>query len=716
MRKKPEKKDFLLPFFIIALIQIILIPFIVKSSKAGSLHVAWMAGFGFHLYFLHKPCPRGYRGEKRFSRWIITALILIFLVGGFFRIYRISEIPPGLWVDELYTASNALELNSQGHWKNPFHMTPLVGKGWVETSNLYLIYIRIVWVFFGLDYVGMKMASILPGILSLGFLYLLVKRLWGFRAGLAAAFFLAISSWQAGLSRWGWDEVLLTALQIPVFIFLWRGFRKRRLFDFALGGIFLGLCQYTYASSRILAGFVFCFLVAESIFTEDFYERNKKGIFLFSFIFALLFLPLCIYFFKYPAAFSSRFKDLSIFKDMDKADSIFPLIRNLYRHFLMFHVIGDPNIRHHLSEKPLLDIVSGFFMAVGILVVIFGFHRRKNRFVLLWLLAGLLGGILSSTRESPQSYRTGITGPPAFILCGIGLMWLIRMARRFVEDTKQNRLILHSVVLALIIISLIINYHRYFVIYPEEPDLWNDFWGSRDTFMARVIKEKEYSGTKVLLDSVFLSNFYSVFQTAQRIINNGDTEYFEPFGRTPPPPEDGFLVFIPPFRRTIYEQIHPKISWETVSNPIGEVSFYYALIKPDFPSLAPQLLQKKKQLFEVVYYRNDRFIHQERKNSLKIDPIPRDATKVKISAIFILPRDHATLFMFDINTKSDVEFFMDGENILLDEKRRAYIPVSGDAHRMEIIIDKVQGNTRPKLLWRPDYEHEEPVPLEFFIP
>lgn len=700
------------PFYIILSLQILSIPFIMKSSESNPLQWVWLFLFLWQFFsLLSSRKEKRYRGRHILRRSLKISLILIMIIAGSLRVFRIFSIPPGLWVDELYTAVNSLDLNTGSYWKNPFYMTPLVGEGWVETSNLYLYFVRFIWLFLGLSYFGMKMVSVLPGIFAVFFLYFLGRRVWGFRAGLAAAFFFAVNSWQITLSRWGWDEVLLTALQIPVFLFLWKGLRRGKAFDFAFSGFLLGLCLYTHAAARILVVFVLIYLFLEWFLSRNSYTMHYKGLGIFFLFFILCALPFGIYMFRNPQAFTARFREVSIFAQMRREDSVFPLISNIWNHLLMFHGTSDPNIRHHISGKPVMDIISGLFMIIGLLVTFLGLKRPKNRFILMWLFFGLLGGILSSSPGGPHTYRTGISGPPAFILCGIGLAWAIRISKGILEIQREKYLHMNIAIAILLILSLGINTRRYFISYPEEPRLWREFWGSEETLFAREIAQRQEMGEKVFLDTAFRSNYYFLYRATLRVIAGNIPEYFDPITRKPNPGSGKTDVFCPPFRKDFYEENLPGFTLNPVKNPPGEESLYYIEVDSEKLGLYPTAPPEMKQIFEITYYRDNAVIKREIRERLDLRDIPEQTKGIIIKTNILIPKDDSILFKLE--SSSPLEMSIDGTKREMNDKNEIFTPLTQGSHALEMLIREFKDFVNIRLLWRPHFKEDEEIPREF---
>ncbi|HPL73496.1 MAG TPA: glycosyltransferase family 39 protein [Candidatus Sumerlaeota bacterium] len=606
-------------------------------------------------------------------------------LAAFMRLYRIESIPPGLWVDEIYTASNASELNADGSWKSPFGMTPLVGPGWVETPNLYLYYFRAVWLVFGLNYLGVKMASVLPGIMAVFLLYFLVKHLWGARAALGASFLMAVSSWQTGLSRWGWDEVMLTALQLPAWFFLWRGIKRQKIGYYILSGFFTGLCLYTYAASKILAVFILLYLLFEASIQRGFWKRHKRGLGFFTCFLILTSLPIGINLLLRPSAFTARLGNVSITHDMKEAKSVLPLVENVIRHAGMFHYYSDPNVRHHLPDVPLLDFISGFFMALGLGIAIWGIRKPKNRFLLLWLLFALMGGIFSLRAEAPQSYRTGASAPAAFALCGIGFAGLLKwLAKTF----QSRRVMISSFMVAILGLSGGINFHRYFLQYPRVKTLWTQFWGAEQTFQSRYLEKRSRTGKAILLDDAYGSNYFFVFTAARRIIMNVEPDFYNPYRPTENLPAGDVEIYFPPFRFDVYKAIASPERIRAVNSPNGEAVFYCANLS-----------------------------HRELKTAAAIEPWQnqtRGDGRVLFNARLILPEDYFSTMKLESPTSATLT--IDGRAMLCPDDGERVIPLKKGVHGIEIVQESAPRLPEFKLLWRPDYEHLEEIPASFLLP
>ena len=187
-------------------------------------------------------------GRWRFAL-AATAVAAVTLL---FRLLRLTTVPAGLFVDEVLTARNALawRLGAEPDWLGA---RPLLVQGWVETSHLYLAFASMVMRAFGDDLVGVRMISALPGLACVPLIYWLGREVAERRAALLAALLLGVGHWAARTGRTGWDQVLMTALQLAALALLARGARLGRAWPGAGAGGVLGLALHTYVASRVVA-------------------------------------------------------------------------------------------------------------------------------------------------------------------------------------------------------------------------------------------------------------------------------------------------------------------------------------------------------------------------------------------------------------------------------------------------------------------------------
>jgi hypothetical protein len=435
---------------------------LVASGNLGLLpFAAWLVALGLTVVLAHR------REGQRLERRDLLALAAIIAVGACFRLWRISDIPSGPWVDELAAAANAVTLWAR-HPFTPFGSTPLfaIDPEWVRTTNLYLYLCQgILWLT-GYSQLGVKLLSILPGIAAPPLVYLLARRFLPRSAAFLAGALLAVSHWHVIDSRWGWDEVLVTALTVAIFAALLNGGRREHPSVLLIAGLLAGLAQYAYAAARVAALAALLFLILEFAFVRRRVALAGLGLFLLGFAQAVL--PMAVYWAEHPSTFAVREREVSIVPEM-LGGNIRPLAHNMRAYALMFLVHGDRNPRQNLPEAPMLDPATGALFAIGLVVAVAGWRRAESRAVLLWLSVGLLGGLLTLPDTAPNSYRVGLLAPACVVLAGMGWAAIVRFARARLPGLAP---VLPVAAAAVIAFVGTVTYLDYFVTRPASRECW----------------------------------------------------------------------------------------------------------------------------------------------------------------------------------------------------------------------------------------------------
>lgn len=146
--------------------------------------------------------------------WVKTLLIFILALGFFFRLNHINE--KSLWLDEGITY-----YNSSGSLIEVWDKTAELDQ---SPPGYYFVmhgYLEI----FGENEFGFRFISVIFGLLSIYFLYLLVQDIYSSEAGLFAAFLLAINPFHIGYSNEARMYVLLPLLSLIGLFLLFRAMK-----------------------------------------------------------------------------------------------------------------------------------------------------------------------------------------------------------------------------------------------------------------------------------------------------------------------------------------------------------------------------------------------------------------------------------------------------------------------------------------------------------
>src|SRR6185436_10005904 len=226
------------------------------------------------------------------------------------------------------------------------------------------------------------------------------RELFGPRVALIAAALLAVCRWHIGFSRFA-TATMLPSLFIPLALFLFVRSQDRRSPRAAvLCGLCMGLAIQTYYA--ILATPVLLLLLfTHRVLARKWRSLAAGGLLALTFAAAALaYGPVYQFARRHPEQFAQRFSTVSILK-VGSVSELFDLFRdderrtaflrtlksNTGKHLRMFHLVGDGNGRHNLPGEPMLDPITGLFLAIGAAWCLLLVYRSEMGLLAAWFIA-----------------------------------------------------------------------------------------------------------------------------------------------------------------------------------------------------------------------------------------------------------------------------------------------------------------------------------------
>jgi len=398
----------------------------------------------------------------------IILFLLILAIAIFFRLWKLNEIPPGLYPDVALNGNEALDAIKSGHFKIFYPENN-------GREGLFINLIAFSFLILGSSIFAIKTTAVIIGILTVIGFYFLSREIFGSKVALFSTFFLATSFWHTNFSRLGFRAIMLPFCLVFSFWLLFRALRTKSVFDYIISAVFFGLGFYTYTSFR-LAVLILPFVLIPFWFIYKKEKQTKKfllSIFCFLFSVFIIALPLGLYFLHHPQDFMSRMTGISVFAQKNPIKSFF---ESLVLHLGMFNFHGDPNWRHNLSGSPMLPPVLGVFFVFGIIIsfkeIILSLKKKgwplaiNYWLVVVWFFAMLLPGVLTA-EGLPHSLRTIGVIPPVYIFSGLGTLWFLEKLK-FMSGFKKRWLFF---VFCFVVFASIgyTEYDKYFVDWGRNP-------------------------------------------------------------------------------------------------------------------------------------------------------------------------------------------------------------------------------------------------------
>jgi 4-amino-4-deoxy-L-arabinose transferase-like glycosyltransferase len=335
-----------------------------------------------------------------------------------------------------------------GRW--PFYI-PL------STGPLFHYVFGAVTLFAGLDYFGLKLASVLVSIGTLAFTYLFARRLLGALFATLATFIAGISFWFLVHSRLGNVPIGVPLLVMASLWLLLRYVQERKRSDlyWSAGVATLGL--YTYAASYILPAAEVATLAGLQL--TGFRVKISRWLKMIALMLVLT-LPFVWIVTQNSAAFGSS--GYLGGKLQFTAEALAQLGRNVINAFTAYIWHGDMINRVNPAGRAHLDAVSGVLFLLG---VWFWLQRERRReglvilvpFILLHVPSML---VVASSQEVPSSTRTVGAAPLAYVLVASGLWQLAAWLR-----PRAGRIAAGALSLLLVTLIAGLNLKLYFVDY-----------------------------------------------------------------------------------------------------------------------------------------------------------------------------------------------------------------------------------------------------------
>jgi Dolichyl-phosphate-mannose-protein mannosyltransferase len=363
----------------------------------------------------------------KISLWILLVFVVV-LVVIFFRFYQLNQVPGEMFSDH---AEKLLDVSDVLHGQYSIFFPRNTGR---EAIQFYFTALISTLFGTGLTFISLKIGTVLIGLLTLPFIYLLGKELGNRWIGLLALFLTGIAYWPNVISRVGLRFPLYPLFAAPVLYYLIRGMRHSNRNDLVLSGLFLGLGLHGYSSFRIVP---FVVVAAYLIFILHVQSQEKKrsmfwGTLLIAFISLVIFLPLLRYMLENPGMFNYR-----VLSRITGSETPLPgnpialFFSNLCRAWTMFFYNNGGIWVHSVVGRPALDVITAVFYFIGS-IIIFLRYLQKRHWVDLFLLVSvpllMMPSILSLAFpiENPSLNRTGGAIIPVFILAAIGLITAIQ--------------------------------------------------------------------------------------------------------------------------------------------------------------------------------------------------------------------------------------------------------------------------------------------------
>lgn len=222
---------------------------------------------------------------KNNTVYIILAVIVC--VASFLRLYKLGDIPSGLYQDETAIGYNAYSLLETGNDEYARFM-PLYFQSFGDWKLPVYIYASVPSIaLFGLTPFAVRLPSALFGILTVPALFFLVREIWGAKdrtygtnetnmLALTAAGMLAINPWHLHYSRATFEVSICLFLFTAGAYLILSWFRNKNAGSFLVGTLLFIVSMYGYNLTRLLSPLLFMLCIWWGM--REGMPQRKKGL------------------------------------------------------------------------------------------------------------------------------------------------------------------------------------------------------------------------------------------------------------------------------------------------------------------------------------------------------------------------------------------------------------------------------------------------------
>ncbi|MFA9401794.1 MAG: ArnT family glycosyltransferase [Anaerolineales bacterium] len=402
-----------------------------------------------------------------FSGWELLVLAG-FGLSIYFRFYLLDTVPPEMVSDH---AEKLLDVVDVLNGKFSIFFSRNTGR---EALQFYMAAATSKWLGTGVSHLTLKIGTVLAGILTLPFIYLLGKEVGGKRVALAAMVLAGIAYWPNVISRVGLRFPLYPLFVAPAFYYLAKGIRTRNRNDFLLCGLVVGMGLHGYSPARVIP-IAIAVGVGLYLLFKDSREQRREIITLLvvtGLVALIVLMPLVriavnrpdevIY--RMATRYGSAERELS-----EPAIQIF--FSNVWNGLKMFNWDNGEVWVNSIPHRPALDWVTGALFFLGVVIALTRFARYR-RWIDLFILISIPILQLPSTlslafpAENPATNRAAGAIVPVFILAGLAFAAIPDWIE---THWKGRRTVAISLVFTglLLLIASRLNYHLVFKEYQD---------------------------------------------------------------------------------------------------------------------------------------------------------------------------------------------------------------------------------------------------------
>lgn len=359
-------------------------------------------------------------------------LVILLEVALLLRLPDLTNLPYVVHGDEAACGLEAYRWLSGG-------VPSLISVGWYGLPVLGYGYPALVMKVFGENLLGLRLSSVLIGVLTIALLYALAREFGGRRLAFVAAGLMTVANVSIHFSRMGIHYIHAPCVVLLTLWMLVRALRSNSPFAAVMAGVGLSLALQVYFSARIIFLIVPLFLVGLFFLQRHLLKGRllMLGWMLLSFL--ISFGPMGIYFLQDTDAFKTRSAEVLILNLTDEMrahllsqfgtlDLWTILPRQLAAVPLLVGGLPDQSLQYG-PLYPMFDALVAALVTIGFFYALLHLKRPLCLLLVIWVVCTvILGGVL--TMDMPWWPRLLVMVPALCLLAALALEEILRAMER----------------------------------------------------------------------------------------------------------------------------------------------------------------------------------------------------------------------------------------------------------------------------------------------
>jgi len=353
------------------------------------------------------------------SRIGFALAVLLLLIAAVLRLWNLTTLPPGLSTEEIRDI-RITESVRAGRIEAFYNLSPLGSEGGRE--GLYHVILAVVSTVSGTGLIGYRILSVMVNLLALALVYAVGMRLYGPLAGVSAMALLAVGLWPILVSREIGRETFLPLMVAAVLLALakalpvYQQHRESGTMPYAALALLLGLGFYVHPTNFLIALSSMIFIVYMVLSPRHLSRRVLSFTSFALLVLIIIVTPYVISSIRLPA--------------LDGAGRVFggytiaqrPPLEAIISGVNGLFFAGDLNPARNLPGRPLVDLVSGVLILIGLITALRNW--RRPRFMLPLVMLFILLPVAFFTVDSPNFAAYTSLLPLLVLFFGLGVTTL----------------------------------------------------------------------------------------------------------------------------------------------------------------------------------------------------------------------------------------------------------------------------------------------------